>query len=179
MHNEKKTPFSPDINNKFDKNKYYIEENVCYIKINNHIKGKIFHLNNLEDMCFYFCMIELPSEEIMINTYEDYDSMNKSCFNSLFRNNLNKKDYDTYLKINFSDILFIFKRKYCFRDNSLEIFTSNHKSYYFKFKDDEKRDKFLKHLMTILNKYSKFMKKVYNPINSINESKKKNSVRIL
>ena len=137
----------------------------------NHIKGKIFHLNNPDNKCFYFCMSKLPSDEILIKNYEDYDSSNKSCFTSIFRSNINKKDYDIYLKINFSDILFIFKRKYCFRDNSLEIFTSNHKSYYFKFKNNEKRNTFLTHLLNILNKDSSFfISKLYKNINSINEN---------
>jgi hypothetical protein len=140
------------------------------------IKGKIFHFNDLTDMSFYFCMIKLPSREIMIQNYEDYDSMNKSCFNSIFRNNLNKKDYDTYLRIKFSEILFIFKRKYCFRDNSLEIFTSHHKSYYFKFKNNDKRNKFLEHLISILNKNSKKNNKLYKPIFSIDENKYKNTL---
>lgn len=173
FNSEGNPPLSPDVNKEYDKNNYYIEENVCYIKTMNHIKGKIFHLNNLDNMCFYFCMTKLPSVEILIKNYEDYDSMNKSCFSSLFRNNMNKKDFNIYLKIKFSEILFIFNRKYCFRDNSLEIYTSNHKSYYFKFKNKEKRNKFLDHLITILNKDSSFFRKLYKPINSIDENNKK------
>ena len=166
-------PISPDINKEYDKNQYYIEENVCYVKTTNHIKGKIFHLNNLDDNCFYFCMIKLPSEEILDKNYEDYDTLNKSCFSSLFRNNMNKKDFDIYLKINFNDIIFIFNRKYIFKDNSIEIFTSNHRSYYFKFKNNEKRNKFLDHLISILNKDSSIFRRLFKPINSIDENNKK------
>ena len=165
-------PVSPDNKKEFDKKKYYIEKNVCYIKTMNHIKGKIFHLINLDDKCLNFCMTKLPPTETLIKNYVDYDTANKSCFSSIFRNNLNKKDYDIYLKINFSDILFIFKRKYCFRDNSLEIYTSNHRSYYFKFENNERRDKFLEHLITILNKGSSLFSKSFKPIESINERSK-------
>ena len=73
----------------------------------------------------------------MIDTYDDYDSLNMSCYNSIFRNNLNKKDQDVYLKLNFDEINFIFNRKYSFTDNAIEIFTSNHRSYYFKFRTPE------------------------------------------
>ena len=167
-------PISPDNNKQFDQFQYYIEENVCYIKTMNHIKGKIFHLNNLTNStCFYFCMSNLPSEEVLLKNYEDYDSINKSCFGSIYRLNINKKDYDIYLKINYSDINFIFNRKYCFKDNSIEIFTSNHRSYYFKFKNNEKRNKFMEHLISILNKDSSIFKKLYKPIHSIDVNNRK------
>ena len=167
-------PISPDNNKQFDQFQYYIEENVCYIKTMNHIKGKIVHLNNLTNStCFYFCMSNLPSEEVLLKNYEDYDSINKSCFGSIYRLNINKKDYDIYLKINYSDINFIFNRKYCFKDNSIEIFTSNHRSYYFKFKNNEKRNKFMEHLISILNKDSSIFKKLYTPIHSIDVNNRK------
>ena len=117
-------------------------------------------------------MTKLPSEEELKKNYEDYDSLNKSCFSSLFRNNLNKQDHEIYLKINLRDIIFIFNRKYSFKDNSIEIFTSNHRSYYFKFKNNEKRNKFREHLLSILNKDSSIFKKLYKPISGINENNK-------
>lgn len=170
---QEKPPISPNTNTK-EKNLYFVEENVCYIKTTNHIKGKIFHLDDAQCPCFYFCMTEFPSsKEILEKNYADYDSLNKSCFSSLFRTNLNKRDLDEYLKINFSDIIFIFKRKYIFRSNSIEIFTPNHKSYYFKFYNSEKRDKFMEHLLSILNKDSSMFKKLYKPIYSIDENNKK------
>ena len=166
-------PLSPDNNKEFYKNQYYMEDDICFIKTMNHIKGIIFHLNNLESEYFYFCMTKLPSEKELIKSYPDYDSINKSCFSSIFRLNLNKKDIDIYLKIKFTDIYFIFNRKYCFKDNSIEIFTSNHRSYYFKFKNNEKRNKFMEHLITRLNKDSSIFKKLYKPIYSIDENNKK------
>ena len=117
-------------------NKYFFEENVCYIKTAYHIKGAIFHSTikeNMNDNYLYFCITEQPSTEIKLETYEDYDSINESCFNSIFRNNMNIKDQYTYLKLNFDEIIFIFNRKYSFRDNAIEIFTSFHRSYYFKY----------------------------------------------
>ena len=172
--NKGESPLSPDINNEYEKKLYYIQENVCYIKTMNHIKGKIFCLDNPDNMKYiYFCMTKLPSEEELIKNYEDYDSLNKSCFSSLFRNNLNKKDFDIYLKIKISEIYFIFNRKYCFRDNSIEIFTSNHRSYYFKFQNNTKRNKFLENLLAVLNKDSSIFKKLYKSIYGIDENNRK------
>ena len=167
----------PDNNiNSFYRKKYYLEENVCYVKTSNHIKGVLFHsllVENLSKSYLYFCYTEIPSEKMMIDTYDDYDSLNMSCYNSIFRNNLNKKDQDVYLKLNFDEINFIFNRKYSFTDNAIEIFTSNHRSYYFKFRTPEKRNQFVEHILSILNKDSTLFKKLFKPINSINEFGKK------
>ena len=174
---EKKGFLYPDTtNNYFYRKEYHLEENICYIKTSNHIKGIIYHLNKIEklsDNYLYFCITKQPNKEEKIKSYEDFDSLNDSCFNSIFRNNLNKKDKDSYIKINLGEIIFIFCRKYCFKDNSLEIFTSFHKSYYFKFRNSEKRNKFLEHILSILNKDISLNKKLFKPINSINENGKK------
>ena len=157
-------------------NKYFFEENVCYIKTLNHIKGALFHSSikeNMNDNYLYFCVTEQPSLEIKMETFEDYDSVNESCYNSIFRNNINTKDHYTYLKLNFDEIIFIFIRKYSFRDNALEIFTSSHRSYYFKFRTAEKRNSFLEHIINILNKDSSLFKKLFKPIYSINSQDKK------
>ena len=168
-----KKPFLyPDIkNNEYYNKKYYLEDNVCYIKTMNHFKGVLFH--STWKYYFYFVLTEQPETQIKINTYDDYDSLNDSCYNSIFRNNINKKDKDTYLKFYFGDINFIFNRKYSFRDNSLEIYTSYHRSYYFKFKSTERRNNFLEHLLSILNKDSSLFKKLFKPIYNINEYGKK------
>ena len=177
-----KEPFLyPDIkHNEFYSREYYLEENVCYIKTMNHFKGVLFHsllkkTNNPDntDKFLYFVLTEQPEIETKINIYDDYDSLNDSCYNSIFRNNINKKDKDTYLKFNFDEINFIFNRKYSFRDNSLEIFTTYHRSYYFKFKSTERRNNFLEHLILTLNKDSAIFKKLFKPIHNINEYGKK------
>ena len=175
---DKKIPFLyPNIKiNENYKNKYFLEENVCYIKTSNHIKGVLFHLafkENMNENYLYFCFTEQPSKEIKLKTYEDYDSLNESCYNSIFRNNLNTKDQYVYLKLNFDEIIFIFNRKYSFRDNAIEIFTSFHRSYYFKFKTTEKRNNFIEHIINKLNKDSGLFKKLFKPIYSINSQDKK------
>ena len=92
-------PLSPDAKNGNEKELYYIQENVCYIKAMNHIKGKIFYLENPDNMKYiYFCMTKLPSEEELLKNFEDYDSLNHSCFSSIFRSNINN---DTRTKDSF------------------------------------------------------------------------------
>ena len=174
---EKKGFLYPDVaNNSFYKKEYYLEDDVCYIKTSNHVKGVIYHLNNIENISenyIYFCITEQPNTKEKERLYVDFDSLNDSCFNSIFRNNMNKKDKDMYLKINLGEINFIFSRKYCYKDNALELFTSFHKSYYFKFKNTERRNKFLEHFISILNKDTTYIKKLFKPINSIDKSGKK------
>ena len=176
--NQKKNLYLYPNNKTIDKsgNKYFFEENVCYIKTVNHIKGALFHSSvkdNMKDNYLYFCVTEQPSLEIKLEKYADYDSINESCYNSIFRNNMNIKDQYIYLKLNFDEIIFIFNRKYSFRDNAIELFTSYHRSYYFKFKTTEKRNSFLEHIINILNKDSSLFKKLYKPIYSINGQDKK------
>ena len=143
------------------------------LRIFNHKKNLYLYPNNKTNDKLGFCITEQPSTEIKLETYEDYDSINESCFNSIFRNNMNIKDQYTYLKLNFDEIIFIFNRKYSFRDNAIEIFTSFHRSYYFKFKTTEKRNSFLEHIVNILNKDSSLFKKLFKPIYSINSQDKK------
>ena len=80
--------------------------------------------------------------DYLLKYCEEYDSVHSTCFDSIFRNNKNIKDSDTYLFFDFNDINFIFLRKYCFRNNSLELYLSNHRSYYFKFFDTKKETNF-------------------------------------
>ena len=164
----------PIIPNKFlnddEFKNYYILENVCYIKTTHHICGIFFVEKNIKTLdknsCFYFSVCELKSHKILLNTRADYDSLNKTCFGSIFRNNRNKKDINVYLKIYFKDIIFIFNRKYSFRDNSFELYLSNNRSYYFKCKNKKDRDEFVEFLVKSLNTQNIFSKKLFKPIKS-------------
>ena len=172
-----------------DENNYIIE-NVCYIKTTHHIKGKIFiqksisnnnnKINNTFNNFFslspkmsslFFMESNYFETDYLLKCCEDYDSVHSTCFGSIFRNNINSKDSDTYLFFDLNDINFIFLRKYCFRNNSLEIFLSTHRSYYFKFFDTKKRDKFLNELITILNQNNQ-KNKLFKPIKGIDENNK-------
>jgi hypothetical protein len=92
-----------------------------------------------------------------------------TCFGSIFNNNKNKKDSEIFLNFNLDDINFIFFRKYCFRNNGMEIFLSNHRSYYFKFFDDKAREKFLNDLLSVLNKKNS-KNKLFKQIKGIDEN---------
>ena len=172
FNNYGKYPVIPNYLINADESKnYFVLENVCYIKTSHHISGMFFVEKNInvldKNACFYFSICELKPHKKLVKTRTDYDSMNKTCFGSIFRNNRNKKDRNAYLKIYFKDIIFIFNRKYCFRDNSFELFLSNNRSYYFKCKNTEKRDQFIGYLIKFLNNKNISNKKLFKKIKSI------------
>ena len=158
--------------------------NVCYIKSTHHIRGKLFyekkllknnnkHQVSLLEPIFSFFFIEsnITNKELLKENFEDFDSESEACFISIFKNNQNIKDSDIFLKLDFLSIIFIFTRKYCFRNNALEIFFSNHRSYYFKFFDTEERDEFLTDLISILNQYNPKIK-LFRSIKGLDENNK-------
>ena len=170
---------------KIEDEKKYIVENVCYIKTTHHIRGKIFleknlipnnNLNNITTLSpsmnsFFFMEYNNYTKDYLLKNYEDFDSDHLTCFGSIFLNNNNSKDSEMFLKFDFNDILFIFYRRYCFRNNGIEIFLSNHRSYYFKFVDTTRRDKFINDLVLILNKNHP-KNKLFKQIKGIDEYNK-------
>ena len=164
---------TPEINNK----KFYVYKDICLIKTTHHIRGKLFYevqndsfKQNNKNFCLYFAAEKNISKEYLLSNCPDYDSVYNSCFGSLFRNNLNKKDDGFYLEIKLSDINFIFFRKYCYRNNSIELFLNNHKTYYFKFKNTNDRNNFVEQLINVLNQISN--KKIFKNIKGIDENNK-------
>ena len=177
----------------FDDSKYisnqeyeekYLIESACYIKTTHHIRGKLFldknllsnNIINSASLCHpnsYLFFIEYNpySTEKLLKNFEDYDSDHKTCFGSIFINNNNNKDSEIFLKFDLNDIIFIFFRKYCFRNEGIEIFLSNHRSYYFKFLDAKNRDKFLNGLISVLNNNNP-KNKLFKPIKGIDENNK-------
>ena len=108
--------------------RYDIKVDACFIKTEFHIRG-IFY-NNSKEIGFYsFCNMH-------INEEEDYDFDRKVCFGSLFRPQTNKYNF-YYIKIPYSSIDFILKRRYYFKKTVIEIFTINKKNYSFKFEEDQ------------------------------------------
>ena len=154
-----------------DNQNYYIDE-ACYIQTTHHIRGKIFISVNNNSNNIYFSTNKknlLSHEEF--KKYEDYDSGHFSCLGSIFQNNTNPKDSEIYIKINYNEINFIFNRKYCFRNNSVEIYTNNNKSYYFKFINDKKRNSFIDNMICKFNKIIP-KKQLFKPIKGIDENNK-------
>ncbi|MCQ2816363.1 MAG: hypothetical protein MJ252_03765, partial [archaeon] len=108
---------------------------VCLVKQTHHIKGEIY----LSPTYFKFSLIknnEDPSKE------NDYDCDRDNCFGSYFKSQ--KSDIEkSNLKIRLSKITLVFKRRYFYCADSVEIFTTKNKSYFFKFKSKKDRDYFL------------------------------------
>ena len=151
---------------------FFIEE-VCYIKTNHHINGVLFFSKNNSSKIFFSCKNPKPKEELLNNS--NYDSEHSRCFGSIFSGEFNPKEHEMYFGLSFYNINFIFIRKYCFRNNSFEIFTINHRSYYFKFQDDKKRNQFLENLIKQSNKQSNIKKNSstqFKPIKGIDENNK-------
>ena len=170
---KERTIVTPEINNK----KFDLYSDICLIKTTHHIRGKLFYeiqkdsLNqNNKNFFLYFTAENNISKDYLLSNCPDYDSVYNSCFGSLFRNNLNKKDDGFYLQIKLSDINFIFFRKYCYRNNAIELFLNNHKTYYFKFKNTNDRNNFIEKIINKLNQISN--KKKFKNIKGIDENNK-------
>ena len=167
--------------------KYYfkITETVfpcCQIKPGLHITGYIICKKD------EFDFIGFP-REINDPNYLFYDNEKKMCYGSFFKTN---KIY--YLNIKYIDIMFVYKKKYIFKDNAIEIFTRQNKSYFFEFnvvnKDEEKKKKNIRdnffNLITRTGKnistenyyYFGKLKGLYNNIDSLIESVKKKYISI-
>ena len=103
---------------KINSNKIYSS---CLIKQGLHMPGYIICKKD------EFDFISFP-KEILDYSYLYYNSNKNLCYGSEYKLN---KIY--YLNIKLRDILFVYKKYYIFKDNSLEIFTKENKSYFFEF----------------------------------------------
>ena len=148
---------------------FFIDE-VCYIKTNHHINGLIF-VSKSSTNSIFFASIHPRHREELINS-SNYDSENKRCFGSIFSGEFSQKEKEIYFNLALSEINFIFIRRYCFRNNAFEIFTKNHRSYYFKFEDYKKRNQFLDNLINKVNKSSQNKRQIFKPIKGIDENDK-------
>ena len=105
----------------------------CLVKLPFHIRG-IIYINDKE-IGFY------SYETKRLGKEEDYDSDKKVCFGSVFKGKSDKyKKY--FMNIPLSHIELVFKRRYYFKRNVLEIFTQRKKSYFFRI-DENKFKSFL------------------------------------
>ena len=123
----------------------YLQCEACLVKLPFHIRGIIF-VNN-EEIGFYSYDIKKTEND------EDYDSDKKVCFGSIFKES-GEKYKNFFIKLRFEEVEIIFKRRYYFKKNVLEIFTQNKKSYFFRI-DETKFDRFFKDILEN-NQKSKF-----------------------
>ena len=116
----------------------------CLVRLPFHIRG-IIYINNKE-IGFYAYETKRNDKD------EDYDKDRKVCFGSVFRQkSIKYKNY--FLKIPLKTIEFIFRRRYYFKKNALEIYTQYKKSYFFRI-DENKFNEFLEYLTN--NKSSRY-----------------------
>ena len=122
-----------------DNYSYNLHSKGCIIFHNYHIRG-IFYLNSKE-IGFYSFLLNYNKDDI------DYDKDRQTCFGSVFLPQTSKIKY-YHLIIKYNEIKYIFKRRYLYRRNSIEIFTTNQKSYLFQLENYEQ-------FITYINKNSK------------------------
>ena len=106
----------------------FLQSDACLVKLPYHIRG-IIYINDKE-IGFYSYETKRTEED------EDYDSDKKVCFGSIFKEQ-NEKYKNYHIRIPLKSIELIFKRRYYFKRNVLEIFVENKKSYFFRI--DEKK----------------------------------------
>ena len=111
----------------------------CYICQTHHIKGIIKYNDKIE----FYPLFSNDENKLFYDKDEEYQEEKKNCYGSIFKTNNNYKDLEFIRQILIHNIIIIFKRKYFYRDNSIEIFTSSNKSFYFKFKTENIRNDFL------------------------------------
>ena len=104
-----------------------LQTTACLVRISLHIRGFIF--NNSKGIGFY--SFESIRKE---NEIEDFDEDRKVCFGSVFEPQTHKYN-NFYLWIPYNKIQMVFKRRYYFKIQAIEIFTEDRKSYLFKLND--------------------------------------------
>jgi hypothetical protein len=160
----------------------------CLVKIAFHIRG-IIYINDKE-IGFYSYGTKRNE------TDEDFDEDRKACFGSIFKN-MSDKYNKYYMSIPLKEIELIFKRRYFFKKNVLEIYTQDKKSYFFRI-NEKNFDSFFNNLKNYLKddleditiEYSKTEEKIgfinkknhlyyYNNYNILFNSKKCSSLKNL
>ena len=152
----------------------------CLIKQGLHIQGYIIPKKDEFDFIGFPRNLKDPN-------YLYYDEGKNLCFGSFY-----KKNNIYYLNIKISNILFVYKRFYIFKDNALEFFTKENKSYFFEFNNldfnsqktmTKIRDLFFNYITKTSNsnKYERYFysgksKGLYNNIDSLLESVKRKNI---
>ena len=163
-------------------------ENSCLVKTSYHIRG--FFYNNNKEIGFYSydkipynydkkAKREKNNNDPLINEIQkDYDPDREACFGSVFSPQIEKYDY-LHFKIPYNNIIFILKRRYYFKVSALEIFTSDKKSYLFKFEHSKIND-IINHIKHYLNQKTEDIfienNKFYNKIGFLNLNSKTNNM---
>ena len=152
--------------NKSSKNekKYYLS---CIVKTSHHIKGVCFIDNTKLNFKVFLNQKTgnaMSGVEIgFTNQDDDYDPERQTCFGSYFV--CHPKDKDLYkISINYSDIKWIFRRRYYYKNSAMEIFTVTNKTFYFNFKYEEDRE-------SVINQICSKLKEPNQIIDDLKETK--------
>ena len=135
----------------FSGNKYI---KCCLVKTTHHIKG-LFYIKEkrISFKTFFGKKIEKEIELELNQKDDNYDIERDACYGSYFKKYEKDKNFFK-LKIKFSDIKLILKRKYYYKNSALEIFTNKNKSYFFNFSSENMRKIFLDELIKKSGDYS-------------------------
>ena len=154
---EEKGKFKKNKNEKVESKIYFLS---CLVTTSHHIKGICF-IDKLKINFKVFLNQQTGKSMNGINmsftdTDEDYDPERKTCYGSYFM--FHHKDKNLYkISIKYSDIKYIFRRKYYYKDSALEIFTIDNKSFYFNFKYDFDREIVLQNILKKLGDCNKIV----------------------
>ena len=141
----------------------------CLVKSTHHIKGLFYIKNkNIRFKNLYGQKVE-NELEIELNEKDDnFDIERGDCYGSYFKKY--EKDKNLYkISINMNDIKLILKKKYYYKNSSIEIFTGNNKSYFFNFNDENTRKVILDEILIKIGNYSTI-------INNMKENNNKNNI---
>ena len=150
----------------FYANNYFLS---CLVKTSHHIKGVCFVDQN--QLTFKVFLNQQTGKSMnginlaFTEKDEDYDPDRKTCFGSYFM--FHHKDKNLYkISINYSNIKYIFRRRYYYKNSALEIFTNNNKSFYFNFKFEKDREIALGNIISNLKDYNKIIVDLIDTKNS-------------
>ena len=132
----------------------------CLVKASHHIKGVCFvDENQLNFKVFLNQKTGKSMNGINLaftENDEDYDPERKTCYGSYFM--FHHKDKNLYkISIKYSEIKWIFRRRYYYKNSALEIFTNKNKSFYFNFKYENDREVVLQNILKKLKDYNKIV----------------------
>ena len=123
------------------KKPYKIYYNCCLIKLTGHIPGCVVYSNKY----IYF---------VMNYNYGIIQKEEEKCIGSLFC--FDPNNHKLIRKIERKNIRYIFKKRYYYKEDSLELFTHSNKSYYIKFNSKKDRNEFYISIMNSYNELSLF-----------------------
>ena len=139
------------------------------VKTSHHIKGVCFIDENQLNFRVFLNQRTGNSmsgvELAFTNKDDDYDQDRQTCFGSYFV--CHPKDKDLYqITIDYSDIKWIFRRRYYYKNSAIEIFTTTNKSFYFNFKFEKDREIVIEEITSKIKEISKIYDDMKDPKDS-------------